>query len=55
MHTAKTQFDGTKHLASRIATAYSESPLSGRDGHERLDSITRNAEYVLHILPSCFI
>ena len=31
-HTAKTQFDGTKHLASRIATTYSESPLSGRDG-----------------------
>ena len=31
-HTAKTQFEGTKHLASRIAIAYSESPLSGRDG-----------------------
>ncbi|KAF8803000.1 hypothetical protein BYT27DRAFT_7244470 [Phlegmacium glaucopus] len=31
-HTAKTQFDGTKHLASRIATAYSECPLSGRNG-----------------------
>jgi hypothetical protein len=29
---AKTQFDGTKCLASRIAIAYSESPLSGRDG-----------------------
>ncbi|KAF8152947.1 hypothetical protein B0H34DRAFT_677181 [Crassisporium funariophilum] len=31
-HTAKTQFNGTKDLASRIATAYLESPLSDRDG-----------------------
>ncbi|CAA7263672.1 unnamed protein product [Cyclocybe aegerita] len=31
-HTAKTQFEGTKNLASRIVSAYSNSPLSQRDG-----------------------
>ncbi|CAA7269364.1 unnamed protein product [Cyclocybe aegerita] len=31
-HTAKTQFEGTKNLASRIASTYSNSPLSQRDG-----------------------
>ncbi|PPQ90650.1 hypothetical protein CVT25_006633 [Psilocybe cyanescens] len=31
-HTAKTQFKGSKDLASKIAMAYLESPLSERDG-----------------------
>ncbi|KAF8160043.1 hypothetical protein B0H34DRAFT_629894, partial [Crassisporium funariophilum] len=31
-HTAKTQFEGSKDLTSKIATAYSNSPLSEQDG-----------------------
>lgn len=30
-HKSKTQFEGTKELATRIATIYSDSPLAARD------------------------
>jgi len=43
-HTAKTQFEGTKSMATAIASAYSNSPLAARDGTtmERDDYIRKN-------------
>ena len=45
-HTAKTQFEGTKEMASRIATAYSSSPLAERDGAKmETDDYIRKNEF----------